>query len=143
MIADETKPGVYYGFPILPVTKFDGPPGLKLAHHIAGFLTHPANINRGSTKEDESNLVYIVSKYFRDGYRYTREMKTCMYTSTPDVNFIFDFLPGYDNHVLISTGFSGHGFKFASVVGEFMSDLATIGTTPPSIDFLNIQRFTN
>ena len=141
MIADETKPGVYYGFPILPVNKFNGPVGLKLAHHIAGPKTDPDNINRVPAKEDESNLVYILSKYFRDGYRNTREMKTCMYTNTPDENFILDFLPGYDNHVLIATGFSGHGFKFASVVGEIMSDLATKGSTSMPIDFLTARRF--
>ena len=69
MIADETKPGVYYGFPILPVNKFNGPVGLKLAHPIAGPKTDPDNINRMPAKDDESNLVYILSKYFRDGYR--------------------------------------------------------------------------
>ena len=68
-------------------------------------------------------------------------MKTCMYTNTPDENFILDFLPGYDNHVLIATGFSGHGFKFASVVGEIISDLAIKGITPHPIDFLNAQRY--
>ena len=68
-------------------------------------------------------------------------MKTCLYTNTPDENFILDFLPGYDKDVVIATGFSGHGFKFASVVGEIMSDLAIKGKTDLPIGFLNAKRF--
>lgn len=68
-------------------------------------------------------------------------MKTCLYTNTPDENFILDFLPEYDKDVVIATGFSGHGFKFASVVGEIMSDLAVKEKTSFPIDFLSARRF--
>ena len=64
-----------------------------------------------------------------------------MYTNSPDENFILDFLPGYDEDVMIATGFSGHGFKFASVIGEIMSDLAIRGKTEMPIDFLKVKRF--
>jgi glycine/D-amino acid oxidase-like deaminating enzyme len=64
-----------------------------------------------------------------------------MYTNTPDENFILDFLHGYDKDVMIATGFSGHGFKFASVVGEIMCDLAINGKTELPINFLSINRF--
>ena len=56
-------------------------------------------------------------------------------------DFIVDYLPGYDKDVAIAAGFSGHGFKFASVIGEIMSDLAINGSTPLPIDFLNALRF--
>ena len=46
LIADDKKPGAYYGFPILPVGKFNGPPGLKLAHHHQGIITDPDKVNR-------------------------------------------------------------------------------------------------
>jgi sarcosine oxidase len=64
-----------------------------------------------------------------------------MYTNTPDENFILDFVPGYEKEVVVATGFSGHGFKFASVVGEIMADLAMKGSTRQPIGFLNAQRF--
>lgn len=54
--------------------------------------------------------------------------KTCMYTNTPDEHFAIAALPGRPQ-VAIAAGFSGHGYKFASVVGEIMADLATDGTT--------------
>ena len=55
-------------------------------------------------------------------------------------NFILDFIPGYED-VVVAAGFSGHGFKFASVVGEIMADLAMNGHTQQPIGFLNAKRF--
>ena len=141
LIADNKKPGAYYGFPILPVGKFNGPIGFKLAHHYQGSITDPDHVNRTPTKEDEANLIYALNKFFPGSYKATHVMKTCLYTNTPDENFILDFLPGHDKDVAIATGFSGHGFKFASIVGEIMSDLAIKGRTALPIGFLNANRF--
>lgn len=47
----------------------------------------------------------------------------CTYDNSPDEDFIIDTLPGHDNTLLI-TGLSGHGFKFASVLGEIAADFA-------------------
>jgi sarcosine oxidase len=140
MIADDSNPGEYYGFPILPVGKLGGPIGLKLAFHFPGAVTDSDKVNRVPDAEDEARLVYALNKFIPEGYSSTLVMKTCMYTNTPDENFILDFLPGYDD-VVIATGFSGHGFKFASVVGEIMSDLALKGRTSLPIGFLNAKRY--
>lgn len=141
MIADDDKPGCYYGFPVLPVGRFYGPIGFKLAYHHPGAITDPDKINRNSTTEDEFNLIYALNKFFPGAYVSTHVMKACMYCNTPDENFILDFLPGFDKDVVIAAGFSGHGFKFASVVGEIMSDLALKGATPLPVGFLNALRF--
>jgi sarcosine oxidase len=139
-IADHEKPGIYYGFPILPIDKFGGPIGLKLAHHFHGTVSDPDSINRTPTAEDEANLVYALNKFMPEAYESTHVMKTCMYTNTPDENFILDFVPGYQD-VVVAMGFSGHGFKFASVVGEIMTDLAMKGSTELPIEFLSAKRF--
>ena len=139
-IADDAKGGLYYGFPILPKEKFDAPIGFKIAHHHQASLTDAYTINRLPTKEDEENLLYALNKYFPERYQSTLAMKTCMYTNSPDENFIIDFLFGYDKDVIIATGFSGHGFKFASVVGEIVSELAMKGKTDLPIGFLNVKR---
>ena len=63
-----------------------------------------------------------------------------MYSNTPDHDFLVggrSDLPG----MTILAGFSGHGFKFASVIGEIAADLATHGKTSREIDFLNPERF--
>ena len=67
--------------------------------------------------------------------------KTCLYANTPDENFIIDHLPGYENQVVIACGFSGHGFKFVSVVGEVLAELTADGTTKQPVEFLNASRF--
>ena len=63
-----------------------------------------------------------------------------MYSLTPDEHFVIDRHPGHDNLVLCG-GFSGHGFKFAPVVGEICADLALDGGSRHEIGFLSIQRF--
>ena len=68
--------------------------------------------------------------------------KACMYTSTTDGHFIVDRYPESDR-VTIACGFSGHGFKFASVIGEALADLAMEGRTALPIGFLGLDRFQN
>ena len=65
---------------------------------------------------------------------------TCLYTLTPDHHFIVDFHPRYPR-VLISSPCSGHGFKFASVVGEVVADLAMKKSSALPIGFLSLSRF--
>ena len=141
MIADDIKPGVYYGFPSLPVATFGGPEGLKLAHHYPGLVTDPDNVNRQTTNEDVENLKYVLNKYLPGTFDSVLTAKTCLYANSPDEHFIIDKLPGYENHVTIACGFSGHGFKFVSVIGEILADLATEDKTSFPIEFLNANRF--
>ncbi len=132
----------FYGFPILPVGKFGGPLGLKLALHYPGAeTTDPDAVNRKTKESDEKVLMQALNKFIPNGYEATLVMKTCLYTYSPDQNFILDYLPDHDKDVVIATGFCGHGFKFASVVGEIMADLAMKGSTALPIGFLNAKRF--
>jgi glycine/D-amino acid oxidase-like deaminating enzyme len=59
---------------------------------------------------------------------------------SPDEQFVIDRHPEFAN-VCFTAGLSGHGFKFTSVLGEIMADLATTGASPLPIDFLNCRRF--
>ena len=63
-----------------------------------------------------------------------------MFTNTPDEHFLIDALPGAPN-VFLAAGFSGHGFKFSSVVGEIMADLSTRGETGHDISLFRLDRF--
>jgi sarcosine oxidase len=140
-ITDEKMPGMYYGFPALPAGKFSGPSGFKLGHHFRGTVTDPDHVNPNTSAADEANLVYALHKYFPLGYQSMHVLKTCLYANTPDENFILGLLPGYQNKVAIAAGFSGHGFKFVSVVGEIMTDLALNENTALPIGFLSPERF--
>lgn len=140
LIDDDSKPGMYYGFPQLPVAQFGVPLGMKLAYHYPGDVSQPDQVNRDTSVDDEEHLVQALHRFLPNAYATTHTVKTCLYTNTPDEHFVIDFLPGYDNQVAIAAGFSGHGFKFVSVIGEIMADLATKGKTELPIDFLNVQR---
>ncbi len=131
----------YYGIPLLPVGVFGGPVGLKVGRHHPGDLSDPDNLNRVPTAADEKELVDALNTFIPDAYAETHVTKVCMYTNTPDQNFILDYLPGFDKDVTVAAGFSGHGFKFASVVGEIMADLAMNGGTSLPIGFLSAKRF--
>ena len=66
--------------------------------------------------------------------------KTCKYSMTPDENFIIDFLPEHKN-ILIAAGFSGHGFKFSSAVGEVSADLTLHGESKQDLSLFKFSRF--
>jgi sarcosine oxidase len=67
-------------------------------------------------------------------------MKTCMFTNSPDEHFILDFHPA-SPRVAIAAGFSGHGFKFCSVIGEIMAELVLDGRTRLGTDMFRLSRF--
>jgi len=142
MVADDEKPGAYYGFPVLPPTAFEGPVGLKLAYHYPGIITDPDSVNRQTRPEDIGNLIWFLNKYLPGTFESVVSTKICLYANSPDENFIIDKLPGFEDHIAIACGFSGHGFKFVSIVGEILADLAMEGVTKHPIDFLSANRFT-
>ncbi len=127
--------GRYYGFPVF------GIPGFKIGryHHLEE-LADPDHMERGVTQEDEDILRAAVSRYFPKANGTLMTLKTCLFTNTPDEHFIIDKVPGMPQ-VTVAAGFSGHGFKFASVVGEIVGDLAINGKTTHNIDLLKIDRF--
>jgi sarcosine oxidase len=113
--------GRYYGFPIF------GIPGFKLGkYHHRKELVDPDRMDRECHPEDEAVLRQAIKRYFPDANGPTMAMKTCLFTNSPDEHFVLDLHPDCP-HVSIAAGFSGHGFKFASVVGEIMADLALAG----------------
>jgi sarcosine oxidase len=68
------------------------------------------------------------------------ESSICLFTNTPDHDFVVDFHPQYPQ-VLISSPCSGHGFKFASALGELQADLLTTGTSRFDISPFRVSRF--
>ncbi len=64
--------------------------------------------------------------------------KTCLYTMPPDRNFVIDFVPGYSNVTVVAD--AAHAFKFATLMGKIMSELALEGSTPYPIDAFRADR---
>lgn len=128
--------GSFYGFPIFDV------PGFKFArwHHLEQQVDDPAGMDRDCHPEDEAVLRTFSRRYFPDGDGPTLSMRTCLFTNTPDGHFVIDAHPESAN-VYIAGGFSGHGFKFCSVVGEILADLAQDGRTRHDIALFRAARF--
>jgi sarcosine oxidase len=126
--------GHYYGFPVFRV------PGFKLGrYHHLGESVSPDEMDRECHSRDERLLRDFAERYFPQGAGPTMAMKTCMFTNTPDEHFILDLHPEYPQ-VSIASPCSGHGFKFCSVVGEIMADLAERGETHHNISMYRLGR---
>ena len=69
-----------------------------------------------------------------------RETRICLYTMTPDEHFIVDTHPVH-SHVAIGAGFSGHGFKFSTIIGKMLTDIVLNGETPHNDILFKINRF--
>lgn len=135
----ETDPPFgHYGFPILP-----GDPGLKVALHKPGEGIAPPQIAAGDQqpRPDEVHaLRTVLDSYLPGCAGPLAHACICMYTNSPDSHFILGCHPRHPR-VSIACGLSGHGFKFASVLGEVLADLALEGRTGLPIDFLSPARF--
>ena len=132
---DNSDGTIYYGFPLTPDN-----PGLKVALHGPGPVDDPDTIVREPRKEDEESFRPVLRSILPDADGPLISMRICMYTNSPDSHFIVDRHPGHPA-VTVACGFSGHGFKFASVIGEALADLATKGTSELPIGFLGLKRF--
>ena len=127
--------GRFYGFPVHSI------PGFKIGrYHHREEIVDPDTMDRTPNLADEQVLRECVERYFPGAAGPVVSMKTCLFTNSPDEHFIIDLLPGHKN-VAVAAGFSGHGFKFCSVVGEILSELAIDGRTRMPIEIFAIDRF--
>ncbi|WP_026314484.1 N-methyl-L-tryptophan oxidase [Heyndrickxia acidiproducens] len=131
----EVPEGMYYGFP-----SFRGS-GVKIGRHDYGQPADPDTLNRefGYYPEDEGYLRNFLESHMPQAAGNLKKGSVCMYTKTPDEHFIIDRHPSYP-HVIIAAGFSGHGFKFASAIGERLSRLASAWKPDDILPLFSINR---
>ena len=127
--------GHLYGFPEF------GVPGFKVGYYDHdGETGDPDRISRETTAEDEVVLRPFAERYFPAGSGPTLALKACLFELSPDEHFLIDRHPESELAV-VAAGFSGHGFKFCSVVGEILADLVLEDETRHDIEFLRFARF--
>ncbi|HEX7171907.1 MAG TPA: N-methyl-L-tryptophan oxidase [Candidatus Limnocylindria bacterium] len=125
----------YYGFPT------HGGHGLKLGwYHHFGERIDPADPDRATRPDDEAALRHFVERYLPDAAGSTEMLRACIFTNTPDEHFVIDRLADAPQ-VSVASACSGHGYKFASVIGEIMADLAMRGETDHDIGLFRLDRF--
>ncbi len=129
----ETAQGFFYGFPDV-----DGS-GVKVGDHTGGDTVADADaLDRRLLPGDVPRIRGFIEEYLPGLDSTVLRHSVCMYTMTPDEHFIIDRHPHHSN-VAFAAGFSGHGFKFAPVVGSVLADLVTQGDTEAPIGFLRIR----
>ena len=132
----ETGAGYYYGFPVLDDR------GVKVAEHHGGTaIIDPLSDDRSVESDERGRVQAFLETNLPGVSPHATDHAVCYYTVSPDEHFIVDRHPEYAN-IVFAAGLSGHGFKFTSVLGEILADLAL--DQPPSqpIDFLSCRRFT-
>jgi sarcosine oxidase len=136
--AYEYKAGsICYGFPRLPR-------GVKASVMHGGETSqHPDEVRR-TIEEGEVEALRVALRPVLPGLAKAaiRESAVCLFTNTPDHDFIVDFHPEYPQ-VLVSSACSGHGFKFASALGEVHADLLTTGKAKFDLSAFRIDRWSS
>jgi glycine/D-amino acid oxidase-like deaminating enzyme len=132
--AFDTPGGFFYGFPTLDDR------GVKVAEHTGGReVTDPLAIDRGVDADEQRAIESFLGAHLPGACGRLADHAACLYTMSPDSHFVVGLHPD-ESRVVIAAGFSGHGFKFASVMGEILADLALDGRTRHPIGFLSPSR---
>ncbi|HJQ81889.1 MAG TPA: N-methyl-L-tryptophan oxidase [Lacipirellulaceae bacterium] len=130
----ELPHGVFYGFPKLDAR------GVKVAEHSGGrTVNDPLVVDRSIDRDERERLIQFLSAHLPGVSNKVMDHAVCLYTMSPDENFIVDRHPAHSN-VVFAAGLSGHGFKFVPVLGRALAELALDGGTKLPIGFLSLGR---
>ena len=131
----EMPQGYYYGFPARDAL------GVKVAEHSGGDeVPDPLEVDRSLDQAERQRVERFLQERLPGVGRQATHHAVCMYTMSPDEHFIVDHHPEHEE-VAFAAGMSGHGFKFAPVLGNALADLALEGASDLPIGFLGLQRF--
>jgi sarcosine oxidase len=117
-----------------------GCPTYLYEHSGGDIVTDPANDPRPFDAADLARVEAFLTENLPGVGRPMQRRTVCFYTMTPDEHFLVDRHP-HNESVVFAAGLSGHGFKFTSVLGQALADLALNGQTNLPIDFLSLSRF--
>lgn len=127
--------GSFYGFPLYehPGFKIGGP-------HFAREPIDPREADRTPSPRQVGLIQNCLKRYLPEAAGAPLTLKGCVYTVSPDEDFIIDSVPGVPQAVFASCC-SGHGFKFASAIGEILADLTTDTASPFDLSPFSLGRF--
>jgi sarcosine oxidase len=124
-----------YGFPLTGAES----EGVKVALHGSEEVCTPESVWREVRPQDEQSIRERLENTLPSLAGRLLRAETCLYTMTPDEHFLISAHPQHAN-VTLAAGFSGHGFKFAPVIGEVLADLATVGKSSYDLGLFSLDR---
>ncbi|MBK8913042.1 MAG: N-methyl-L-tryptophan oxidase [Phycisphaerales bacterium] len=131
----DTSDGFYYGFPSIR------PGEIKIAEHSGRQAVSDADsLDRNVDAADTARVARFVTEFLPGVSPRVQRHSVCMYTMSPDGQFVVDS-PADCANVHVACGFSGHGFKFATVIGDELAARALGGGSRESMEFLRASRF--
>ncbi|MFQ5462272.1 MAG: N-methyl-L-tryptophan oxidase, partial [Phycisphaerae bacterium] len=131
----ETPDGFFYGFPAVSQNL------VKLGNHSGGTdIERPDELDRTLREDDGVDVRRFAARHLSGVSTVFSRHSVCMYTMTPDEHFILDRF-GTDGRIVVAAGFSGHGFKFAPVMGAIVTDWITQGKTSQPVALFASTRF--
>jgi len=119
-----------------------GIPGVKvgLYHHRHQAIDPDATAWRAFEPADERALRDGIARFMPEANGPLLSWRTCIFTNTPDEHFVIDRYPGFPQ-VILASPCSGHGYKFASVMGEVLADLAMDREPAFDLSMFRLDRF--
>jgi sarcosine oxidase len=132
---DAQSAGDYYGVPTWHGQP--GPQGVKVGFHGPGPPVDPDTVDRVVSPETIATFERDVHGFLPDVVGSAVESAVCLYTMSADGHFIIERAPASER-IIVACGFSGHGYKFAPVIGEVLADLAIDGVSRHDIVFLGL-----
>lgn len=133
-MVDTGADGIFYGFP------YDAEDGLKVSRHYSGDVVDPDQVDRTERPADIERIRAFMRRSMPAADGPLRKSMVCLYANTPDHDFVIDRHPAVPG-VAYASACSGHGFKFAPVVGEILADLALTGASTLPIEPFSAGRF--
>jgi monomeric sarcosine oxidase len=131
----ELRDAVFYGFPQLDSQ------GVKVAEHSGGQeIDDPLAVNKNVDREEQNRVEAFLAAHLPRVAHRVNHHAACLYTMSPDEHFIVDHYPALPR-VVFAAGLSGHGYKFAPVLGRALAEMALDGSTGLPIGFLALPRF--
>ena len=129
----EYAPGrVFYTLP-------DFGEGLKAGVHYEGGAVDPDHVDRRTTPDEDERASDLLRRFMPHATGHLMDSQVCLYTNTPDLHFVIDMHPRHPTRVAVVSACSGHGFKFATAIGEAVHSL--LAGVPPAVD-LSMFRMT-
>lgn len=134
VFAFDLPEGFFYGFPSL-----EGE--MKIAMHSGGdVVDDPDQVDRTLHPADAAPVRAFILAHLPSVPPFVKRYSVCMYTMTPDRHFIIDIHPQH-RCVALACGLSGHGFKFAPLVGQLLAETVMSGVAPAGAGLFTLSRF--
>lgn len=114
--------------------------GVKAAIHHEGAIVSPDTVDRSVGLADTAPVAQLIDRYVPGASGAIRESAVCLYTDTPDRDFILDALPSHPG-IVLGSACSGHGFKFASALGEIAAQMLLGESLSGDVSLFALSRF--